>query len=373
MYRGRRTFLKSIGGMAIGSHVENLSGVTQSTPIATDDDGLTDKREHNKTTIGFAGDAMVGRNLNQIYGKENADPASIWGDFQPRLQSLDGVFCNLECCLSKRGERFPNRAYYFRGNPEWAIPALSAGNIRFTALANNHAMDFGPVALTDTIDVLEKQDIKNAGTGKTPATARAPATVSVGDIDVAVISFSDEYKEYAATDNRAGIAWAKTDPENPETQRVIGKAIERAQSTNPDLLIASVHWGENWIERPNDRLVSFGHWLVDKGVDLVHGHSAHVVQAIEQYGDGIILHDTGDLVDDFGIKDNLGNDKSYLFEITLDGGDFEEIRLIPFHIDNGVSHASEDEAAWLRETMRERSKPFETTYQREGNSLVVPL
>ncbi len=108
-------------------------------------------------------------------------------------------------------------------------------------------------------------------------------------------------------------------------------------------------------------------------MDLVHGHSAHVVQAVEQYRDSIILHDTGDLVDDFGIKDDLSNDKSYLFEVTLDGGDFEEIRLVPFHIDDGVSRASEDEAAWLRKTMHGRSEPFETTYERDGDGLVVQL
>ena len=392
MNRDRRAFLTAVGAVAVGgcsghptdstssndtessdTHIATSDGASSDNHTTTDDGDSTDTREHHETTIGFAGDTMVGRNLNQIYGQEDVDPAAIWGDFQPRLNSLDGVCCNLECCLSKRGERFPNRAYYFRGDPEWAVPALNAGNIQFAALANNHAMDFGAVALTDTIDVLTEGGIENAGTGETPAAAHAPATFTVGDVDVAVISFSDEYEVYAATDDRPGIAWAKTDPENPETQRVVGNAIERAQSENPDLLVASVHWGENWIERPNDRLVAFGHWLVDQGVDLVHGHSAHVVQAIEQYGDGVILHDTGDLVDDFGVKGDLGNDKSYLFEVTLKGGDFEEIRLVPFHIDNGVSRASEDEAAWLRETMRERSEPFETTYERDGDGLVVQL
>ncbi|WP_435156983.1 CapA family protein [Haladaptatus sp. DFWS20] len=373
----RRAFLAAVGVMPVGGCIGALTdsassdeGGTSDTPPETDegDDG-----ENHETTVGFAGDTMVGRGLNGIYGKEDVDPATIWGDFQSRLKSLDGVFCNLECSLSKRGERFPDRAYYFRGDPDWAVPALSAGNIRFTTLSNNHSMDFGAVALTDTIDVLDKAGIANAGTGKTPTAAWEPATFSVGDLDVAVVSFSDEYEVYAATDDRPGIAWAQTDHDNLRTQRLVGNAIERAKSTNPDLLVVSLHWGENWIERPSNRLVEFGHWLVDQGADLVHGHSAHVVQAVEQYGDGVILHDTGDLVDDFGIKDDLGNDKSFLFEITLTGGEFEEIRLVPFHIDDGVRPATDDEAAWLRETMRERSDPFETTYERDGDGLVVQL
>ena len=395
MTKSRRAYLTAMGAVAIGGCIGKPPGSTATngthssdtsttgeggttdgpettgTHGTTDDGGSAD--DHRKTTLGFAGDTMVGRGLNDKYGDADADPEAIWGDFHPRLESLDGVFCNLECCLSKRGERFPDRTYYFRGDPDWAVPALTAGNIRFTNLSNNHAMDFGAVALTDTIDELNAGGIDNAGTGETPAAAWEPATFSVGDLDVAVVSFADEYEVYAATSDRPGIAWAETDPENSRTQRLVGNAIERARSGNPDLLVVSLHWGENWIERPNDRLVAFGHWLVDQGADLVHGHSAHLVQAVEQYGDGVILHDTGDLVDDFGTKGGLGNHNSYLFELTLDGGEFEKIRLVPFHIDDGVFPASEDEADWLRETMRDRSKPFGTRYERDGDGLVVEL
>lgn len=387
--RSRRSFLTAVGAGAIGgcidspidSHSADGTGSSDDQRAGNDssagdtapDDGSSVDREPQETTIGFAGDTMLGRNLNGIYGAGDVDPASIWGDLRPRLNALDGVCCNLECCLSTRGERFPERAYYFRGDPAWAVPALSAGNIRFTALANNHAMDFGELALLDTIDVLSAEGIAVAGAGETPAVARAPATFSVGTVDVAVVSFADHYDVYGATDDRPGIFFVRTDREDPETQRVVREALERARSHEPDLLVASVHWGPNWVERPSDQLVAFGHWLVDLGVDLVHGHSAHVVQAIEQYRDGVILHDTGDLVDDFGIKDDLHNDRSYLFEVTLTGGELESIRLVPIAIDDGVSRAGEDEAAWLRETMRKRSEPFETTYERENDGLVVQL
>lgn len=234
-------------------------------------------------------------------------------------------------------------------------------------------MDFGPVSLTDTIDALTEAGIDVAGAGETAAAARAPAAFSVGDVDVAVVSFADRYAGYAVTDDRPGIAHIAPDPSDPDTQRVVGDAIERAKATDPDLLVASVHLGPNWVERPSERLVAFDHWLVDRGVDLVHGHSAHVVQGIERYGDGVVLHDTGDLVDDFGVKGDLRNDRSYLFEVTLEDGALREIRLVPIEIDDGVSRAGEEAAAWLRETMRARSAPFETSYERDGDGLVVSL
>jgi poly-gamma-glutamate synthesis protein (capsule biosynthesis protein) len=398
MNERRRALLATLGTVAVGGcagtdsspGTETDSTPTSSARTSSTETGTTtetttrtssaeettaevEESPPSEATIGFAGDTMLGRELNDVYGEGGKDPESVWGDLRPRLQSLDGVCCNLECCLSERGERFPDRAYYFRGDPDWAVPALDAGNVQFTALANNHAMDYGAVALTDTIDVLEAEGIETAGTGRTPEAAREPATFTAGGLDVAVVSFADEYEVYAATEDRPGIAWAETDPESSRTRRVVGSSIERAKATDPDLLVASVHWGENWVERPNDRLVAFGHWLVEQGVDLVHGHSAHVVQGIEQYEDGVILHDTGDLVDDFGIKGDLGNKKSYLFEVTLADGELDRIRLTPIYIHDGVSHASPGDAAWLRETMRERSDLFETTYERDGDGLVVHL
>ncbi|WP_254521871.1 CapA family protein [Natrinema caseinilyticum] len=376
MSRRRRAFLATAGSVAVGGCVALRADPNTS---ENDDPGPPvapnppSEPKPQRTTIGFGGDTMLGRRLNGLYGGPDDDPTAVWGDLRPRLESLDAVCCNLECCLSTRGEPFPNRAYHFRGDPAWVIPALRAGNVRFAALANNHAMDYGPVSLTDTIDALESGGIECAGTGATPDATLEPATFSAGDVSVACVSVSDQGGTYAVTDNRPGIAYVETDPENAETQRIVGEALERARAHDPDLLVASVHWGRNWIERPSDRLVAFGHWLVDQGVDLVHGHSAHVVQAVERYGDGVILHDTGDLVDDFGVKSGVRNDRSYLFEVTLEDGRFEEVRLFPIEIYDRVTRASEETAAWLRETMRARSAPFETTYERDGNCLVVRL
>jgi len=233
MNGSRRRFLAATGTAVAGGC---------SAPVV--ERGAVDDRERTETTIGFAGDTMLGRDLNGHYGRDDVDPASVWGDLQPRLESLDGVCCNLECCLSRRGDPFPGRTFHFRGDPGWAVPALDAGNVRFASLANNHAMDYGAVALTDTIDALEAAGIDVAGAGESPAAAREPATFSVGAVDVAVVSFADRYVGYSATDDRPGIAHIKPDPADPDTQRIVGEAIERAQANDPDLLVASVHWGQ---------------------------------------------------------------------------------------------------------------------------------
>nr|WP_250139603.1 CapA family protein [Halosolutus amylolyticus] len=369
--RSRRRVLASAAGAALG-----VSGCLEPTAESTADGDARDEfeRDHAGTTIGFVGDAMLGRNLDERYGRRGVDPAAVWGDLRSRLDSLDAVCCNLECCLSTRGERFPDRAYYFRADPAWAVPALEAGNVRFAALANNHMLDYGPTALVDTLEALSDGGIGHAGAGKTPAAAYAPASFSVDGVDVAVVSVADHYAEYGATDERPGTAYLECDPDDAETRRLVDDALDRARARDPDLLVASIHWGPNWVERPDETYVEFGRWLVDRGVDLVHGHSAHVVQGVERYGDGVILHDTGDIVDDYVVKEDLRNDRSFLFEVGLEGGSIAELRLVPVVIDDYAVHpAGDDAATWLHETMRERSAPFETSYEKDGDDLVLSL
>ena len=330
-------------------------------------------RDHD-VTVGFVGDAMLGRNLDERYGRDDVDPAAVWAGLRPRLESLDTVCCNLECCLSTRGERFPDRTFYFRADPSWAVPALEAGNVGFASLANNHMLDYGPTALGDTLAALDDGDVAHAGAGETPSEAYAPATFSVGDLEVAVVSFADHYAEYGVTDDRAGTAYLECDPENDETRRLVEVALERARASDPDLLVASLHWGPNWVEYPAETYVEFGHWLVDRGVDIVHGHSAHVPQGVERYGDGLVLHDTGDIVDDYAVKDDLRNDRSVLFEVGIDDGALAELRLVPVVIDEyAVTPAVGEAAAWIRDAMRDRSAPFGTSYETDGNELVLSL
>ena len=66
-----------------------------------------------------------------------------------------------------------------------------------------------------------------------------------------------------------------------------------------EIIVLSVHWGPNYRWWPPHRYRRFAREAVNLGVDIVHGHSAHVLQAVEFHGNGLILYDTGDYMEDF--------------------------------------------------------------------------
>ena len=325
--------------------------------------------------IGLTGDVMLGRLVDD---RQRQRPVTaVWGDVLDILQGLDGLFINLECCLSTRGRpwRRTRRVFHFRADPDWAVPALDRAGVDCCALANNHVLDFEEAALRDTLDHLEDLDIAHAGAGRTRADAFEPVVVSVHDLDIAFVSFTDNTPEYAASETSPGTAYIEIDVDDIETQTLVENAIEQARKGDPDVLIASLHWGPNMVEKPPESFREFAHWLIDRGVDIIHGHSAHIFHGIEVYRGRPILYDTGDFVDDYAVDRRLRNDRSFLFEVGItEHGELSELRLHPTEIDDcSVHRASPEAAAWSRNRMRTLSAPYDTLFEQEGEYLVLSL
>jgi len=322
--------------------------------------------------LGFAGDAMLGRSVADRWA-DAADTAGVWGSTLPRLRALDGLVLNLECCVSDRGHP-REKTYLFRAPPSFAVPALSAADVSVAALANNHVLDFGRRALRDTVDHLDDAGVAHAGAGRTLPAALAPAVVAVGDLTVATLSLTDRYVAYAAAADRPGTAHLPLRP-GPETRTTVRRALDRAADHDPDLVVASLHWGPNWETAPADSQQAVARWLVEAGVDVVHGHSAHVLQGVEVHEGRPILYDCGDLVDDYVDREDVVNKRSALFELVVADGALRELRVVPTVIaDETVDLADGAAATWVRRAVEERSAPFGTTVERaDGRGVVVPL
>lgn len=318
---------------------------------------------------------MLGRVVDDRQQRRPVD--AVWGNVLDRLRELDGLVINLECVLSKRGTKWrrTRRPFHFRADPDWAVPALERAGVDCCTLANNHVLDYEETALCDTLDRLDEARIARTGAGETIEDALEPAVVSTDGLEVAVVSLTDNTPEYAAEEDSPGTAWIEIDHEDAATRRRVREALEDARRVEPDLLVASLHWGPNMVTEPPASFREFGRWLIEAGVDVVHGHSAHVFQGIELHEGRPILYDTGDFVDDYAVDPELRNDRSFLFVLELgDDGELLELRLYPTEIEDCAVHEASPEAAdWSRDRMRELSDPFGTAFERDEAALVLSL
>jgi poly-gamma-glutamate synthesis protein (capsule biosynthesis protein) len=367
----RRAVLAGGLGVATGLHGTVTGRSVRSCPARVD--AGVDAR------LGFVGDVMLGRSVDDHW--RGRDPAGVWDGLADRLDALDGLVCNLECTVSDRGERRPGRTYYFRADPDWAVPALQTAGVSVASLANNHLLDFGPVALADTRSHLDRAGIAHAGAGPDRETALEPATVDVGELTLGVLALTDQARSYAAGESASGTASLGLDHRLPGTRRVVDRALLGIQEAGADLVVASLHWGPNWVVRPASQQRAFARWLVDRGVDVVHGHSAHVLQGVEVYRGRPVVYDAGDFVDDYVTKPRLHNKWSALFDLEVRGGRLHALYADPVVIHDETVHPADPDlvpgsdraAAWVRDRLRTLSAPFGTTVERDGRGVRVPL
>lgn len=323
-------------------------------------------------TLALMGDVMLGRGVNaEIPGRS---PDSFWGDVLPALRSADAAIANLECAITRHARpwwRTP-KVFHFRADPA-AVEVLRAGNVRCVSLANNHSLDFEEVGLLDTLRHLDEAGIRHAGAGRDLDEALRPAVFEVADLKVAVAALTDNEPPFAARRDRPGTAYLDI-AHDPTALRRVEEQVASARRQGADLIILSLHWGPNMVTTPPLEFQAFARAAIDRGVDLLHGHSAHVFQAVERHEKGLILYDTGDFLDDYAVDPERRNDWSFLFRVELAERRLHRLSLVPVRLTCARvdrAQASEFEAICAR--MRERCSPFETALAATPEGLELRL
>jgi poly-gamma-glutamate capsule biosynthesis protein CapA/YwtB (metallophosphatase superfamily) len=260
-------------------------------------------------TIGLLGDVMLGRAVAQRL--EEVAPERLWSDELLELcASCDAIVCNLECCISERGlptARVRGKPFFFRAPPA-AVDALGALGVSAVSLANNHALDYEEEALLDTLGHLAAAGIVSAGAGPDLERARRGAVVAVGDRRLGVLAATDHPAEYASTASAPGVAFAELAGGLPDWVRLELARLRK----EADLVLAFPHWGPNMTTEPARWQRKRARELVEAGVDLVAGHSAHVFHGVERVGGRAVLYDLGDALDDYAVDSELRNDLGLL-------------------------------------------------------------
>jgi poly-gamma-glutamate synthesis protein (capsule biosynthesis protein) len=293
--------------------------------------------------LALAGDTMLGRGVAEELLRHPDRP--LFSDEVIALTREADIFVlNLECCISDRGARWPDpgKPFFFRAPPA-AAEQLALLGVHCVTLANNHALDFGTVALLDTLDGLEEAGIAVVGAGRTVDEARAPVVLVHEDFRLRVVGLTDHPREYGATTDRPGVAYADLNGDLP------GWVLDVVGGDDADATLVTPHWGPNMTSRPVSRVRRAATSLVAAGATLVAGHSAHVFHGVA----GNVLFDLGDFIDDYAVDPRLRNDLGMLFTVELDAHGPTRIEAIPIALDYARTRlADREEADWIQRRFR---------------------
>lgn len=299
------------------------------------------------------------------------DALAILDHFQPDVRLV-----NLETSVTRSVHFAADKGIHYRMSPD-NLPALNAARPDVCSLANNHVLDFGISGLEETLDVLSRAGIPVAGAGRDATEAARPVMVPGDGGRVVVFSFgttsSGVPRGWAATANRPGISLL---PDlSDDTAAAITAQVSQVKRRG-DVVVVSVHWGSNWGYDVAPGQVRFAHRLVDGGVDLVHGHSAHHPLPFEIYWDRLVLYGCGDLIDDYeGItgyeqyRDDLR--LLYLAAVERTTGRLTALRMAPLQVHQmRLRQAAPNDCEWLCRTLNRLGRRYGTRIALNADGLL---
>jgi len=309
------------------------------------------------------------------------DFSYVWGDAMDILarQAPDVRLINLETSVTGCEEYWPGKGINYRMHPR-NVPAITAAGIDVCALANNHVLDWGFAGLAETLAALKEAGIRIAGAGQNLAEATAPAIVTIkGNGRVLVFSCGDESSgipaEWGATAATPGIHFLRD--LGDETVRAFAKQVHDVKEAG-DIVIASIHWGDNWgYEIPREQ-TAFVHRLIDEaGVDIIHGHSSHHAKGIEVYRGKPVIYGCGDFINDY---EGIGGNEQYRGELGLmyfvqmepASGKLAGLRMQPTLMKRfRVNSASRADVLWLCDMLNREGRRFGTGVAVEDDGTLV--
>ena len=289
-------------------------------------------------SVVLVGDIM----LAELPGKDIKRGRDPFARFSRILDTADIRIGNLECVVATGGTAEPGKPYTFRAHPR-TLRVLQR-HFDALALANNHSGDYGPVAFSEMLDLLEARRMAYFGGGRNLARAHEPLVLERKGLRIALLGYNEFMpRSFEADYDKPGIAWS----EDEQVQVDIANARTRFGA---DLVIAIMHWGWEGDQVASPRQRRLARLMIDAGADAVVGGHPHVTQDIEHYQGKPIIYSLGNFVFN-GFTSQEAN-AGWLLRLEMDGQGVRRWQTFVAHIDSrGTPHpgSRHEGSCWIRE------------------------
>ena len=248
----------------------------------------------------FMGDCMFGRDNHNF-------TLNPFINVIPLLKDASHIFLNLETTISPKPLTDSDKEdkvfnYQSNGQHLLSLKKITRKPI-FTAIVNNHTLDYGIKGLENTKAFLKKNDFQYT------------VKQSIEKNKIVFMNATDHCgcnnKEFWAQ-NMIMIDYKNLEPIYQKVRKYKNKFI-----------VFSIHWGSNWVDGEMPKYIQdFGRGLIENGVNVVFGHSSHhiVQKPTEVYKEGIIIYGLGDFINDYAVKEKYRSDEALLAIVTKKGG-----------------------------------------------------
>ncbi|MDP4010025.1 MAG: CapA family protein [Candidatus Shapirobacteria bacterium] len=257
-------------------------------------------------SFGLMGDLGLGRNIT-AQARLKKDFNWSFGGVTEWLTQNDFNLSNLESPIIKDCSTDFKNTMIFCGDPQF-LPSLKYNKF-ILSLANNHIFNYGQNGFTQTKDYLSQNDI-NFVYSDPPVIASDSVAISPNSIltlkQINGIKFG--FLAYDLVISGRVIA---------SDSVAISNDIKKYKP-EVDWLIVSLHWGNEYLSKPEKWQIDLVHQLIDVGADIIAGHHPHVVQPVETYKNKLIFYSLGNFIFDQNWSQATSESEIYRLKVSKD-------------------------------------------------------
>ncbi len=301
------------------------AAVEETEPLVEETEEVVDET----ATIVFTGDVEI-----STYVQAKYDASGIEGILSPtllsELQNADVTMINNEFCFSTRGTP-ADKQYTFRVDPTYSSILTDMG-VDVAGLANNHVLDYGKDALTDTFSTLNSVNVDYVGAGN-----------SMEEASKMVVKTDAKGRTYGFMASSHIIPVAGWDIQNSQPgvftfydDTKLLEAVKEA-SSQVDFLFVMVHWGKEHTTELESYQINEGHAIIDAGATAVIGMHSHCLQPMEYYNGHPIFYSLGNFI----FNQTITSGAAVAFDFDAD--DNMTVRAITVTAEDTYTHESEAE------------------------------
>lgn len=261
--------------------VVSLTGITSAIKFVSKSHKENTQEEVKKpddTVINLVaiGDVMCHTtNFNAAYNNETKeyDFTSVFSNVAKHITKADIAIGNLETTFAGKDRGYTG--YPTFNSPSSLGVALKNIGIDVLSTANNHSLDKGYTGIVSTLDKLDEIGIAHTGTARSEEEQNKILVKDVNGIKIAFLS-------YTYGTNGIPVPAGKEYSVNLIDKDLISKQVDEAKEQNVDIICASMHWGDEYKQKQNEKQEELANYLFNRGVDIIIGNHAHVVEPMEK-------------------------------------------------------------------------------------------
>lgn len=279
------------------------------------------------TTILFTGDVLFANAFKAGYDADGIEGV-VAPELLEELRAADILMVNNEFPFSDRGTPMADKQFTFRCSPCY-VKALNEMGVDVVSLANNHTLDYGREALSDTFAALDGAGILYGGAGDSAERAKQVQVIEVhgkkyGFIAVSRVVPTADWKVENAVPGLFSCY---------DTTALV-EVIKEARETC-DYVAVYPHWGVEYQAYPEANQTQIAKACIDAGADVVVGSHTHCLQGVSYIDGKPVFYSLGNFI--FG----QSIDRSAMLEVTIDAAGRASYRFVPVYAAGGVTYPAE--------------------------------